>query len=57
MSEPRNNKRPRYDEDATSDDAGLISAAEGFFEALCKLWPLSPSPKYVANLNMKPRLE
>lgn len=57
MSEPRNNKRPRYDEDATNDDAGLISAAEGFFEALCKLWPLSPSPKYVANLNMKPRLE
>lgn len=57
MCEPRNDKRPRYDEDATSDDAGLISAAEGFFEALCKLRPLSPSPKYVANLNTKPMLE
>lgn len=36
MSEPRSNKRARYDEDVNGDDVGLSSAAEGFFEALCK---------------------
>ncbi|KAF3385597.1 Benzoylformate decarboxylase [Penicillium rolfsii] len=34
MAQARSNKRARYDEDANSDDLGLSSAAEGFFEAL-----------------------
>lgn len=36
MGEPRSNKRARYDEEMNGDDVGLSSAAEGFFEALCK---------------------
>ncbi|GLI72534.1 hypothetical protein PoHVEF18_000711 [Penicillium ochrochloron] len=34
MSQPRSNKRARYDENVNGDDAGSSSAAEGFFEAL-----------------------